>query len=149
MPQREFEPSRIHNLTSATMPPIRFNFSAKDSNEPIKTRPFPDRPSWDDLAHSVSNLYLNIPSRNISLSYTNNNGDEVDMRSEKDLQNFYQSMLEPGTPAVVKVKVHALNASALPGYNTLRKVRAMSCAHRGLAHHNPGPRRYPVCRYPV
>ncbi|EPT04773.1 hypothetical protein FOMPIDRAFT_1112551, partial [Fomitopsis schrenkii] len=49
---------------------------------------FNTRPAWEELAARVQTLY-EIPSEHVAVSYIDNEGDEVTMNTETELQDFY------------------------------------------------------------
>ncbi|TFY62237.1 hypothetical protein EVJ58_g4002, partial [Rhodofomes roseus] len=57
---------------------------------------FETRPSWDELAVRVQSLY-DIPTEHVAVSYVDNEGDEVTMNTQTELQDFYATQSGPNT----------------------------------------------------
>ncbi|KAI8990462.1 hypothetical protein BD414DRAFT_483723 [Trametes punicea] len=84
------------------MSPVQFKF----------TKPPMDRPSWNELAAKIQSLY-GIPAQHVGVSYVDNDGDEVTLSSEEELQDLYQSAAmqrRDGTLNLVKVTVRDLES---------------------------------------
>ncbi|RPD55926.1 hypothetical protein L227DRAFT_579397 [Lentinus tigrinus ALCF2SS1-6] len=93
------------------MSPIQFKFS-RPPDGLVRRVTFPEKPSWDVLAAKIEALY-NIPVPSIGVSYVDNDGDEVTLSSEEELQDFYQSAAQQrndGELILVKFAVRDLDA---------------------------------------
>ncbi|KAI9065937.1 hypothetical protein FKP32DRAFT_1602153 [Trametes sanguinea] len=93
------------------MSPIQFKFT-KPPDGLVRRVTFQERPSWNQLAAKIESLY-DIPAQNVGVSYVDNDGDEVTLSSEEELQDFYRSatMQRPdGALNLVKVTVRDLDA---------------------------------------
>ena len=93
------------------MSPIQFKFS-RPPDGLVRRVTFPEKPSWDVLAAKIEALY-DIPIPSIGVSYVDNDGDEVTLSSEEELQDFYQSVAQErndGELNLVKFTVRDLDA---------------------------------------
>ncbi|KAH7927282.1 hypothetical protein BV22DRAFT_1111210 [Leucogyrophana mollusca] len=68
---------------------------------------FRARPSWDELSAKIGSLY-EIEDNNIGVSYLDNDGDEVTLSSEDELQDYYRGLSSPGP--LIRFVVQDLNA---------------------------------------
>ncbi|EJF66875.1 hypothetical protein DICSQDRAFT_47572 [Dichomitus squalens LYAD-421 SS1] len=92
------------------MSPIQFKFS-RPPDGLVRRVTFQERPSWEALAAKIESLY-NIPLPSVGVSYVDDDGDEVTLSSEEELQDFYQGVLQQrdGTLMLVKLNVHDLDS---------------------------------------
>ncbi|TFK90802.1 hypothetical protein K466DRAFT_660549 [Polyporus arcularius HHB13444] len=93
------------------MSPVQFKFN-KPPDGLVRRVTFPEKPSWDALAAKIEALY-DIPAPSIGVSYVDNDGDEVTLSSEEELQDFYQSAAQQrndSTLNLVKFTVRDLDA---------------------------------------
>ncbi|KZT30808.1 hypothetical protein NEOLEDRAFT_1083220 [Neolentinus lepideus HHB14362 ss-1] len=70
---------------------------------------FDERPSWSVLAARISNLFF-IPVDAVAVSYVDNDGDEVTLSTEEELQDYYETDYKPDL--VVKFAVHNMSVSS-------------------------------------
>ncbi|KAI0931751.1 hypothetical protein AcW2_000572 [Taiwanofungus camphoratus] len=76
---------------------------------------FPQRPSWAELATRIESLY-HIPPGDVGVSYVDNDGDDVTLSSEDELQDFYRStQAENGEPGNVRLTVRDLGVLRAEG----------------------------------
>ncbi|KAM5533965.1 hypothetical protein V8D89_012390 [Ganoderma adspersum] len=93
------------------MSPIQFKFS-KPPDGLVRRVTFPERPSWETLAIKIQSLY-DIPLPSIGVSYVDNDGDEVTLSSEDELQDFYQSLLPGKDSALILVRLNVRDLDSL------------------------------------
>ena len=68
---------------------------------------FPELPSWSTLATKIESLY-HVPIEHIGVAYTDNDGDQVTLSSEDELQDFYTNCHKPSE--TVKLTVQDLGS---------------------------------------
>jgi hypothetical protein len=54
----------------------------------MRTYTFPTRPGWDPLAAKIAQLF-DVPATALALTYTDDDGDEITMSSDEELQQYY------------------------------------------------------------
>ena len=74
-------------LITATMSLTLFKLSKPGG--PTRRLTFPNKPSWSLLASKIESLY-GIPFSKVGVSYIDNDGDEVTLSSEDELNDFYE-----------------------------------------------------------
>ena len=95
------------------MSPVQFKFS-KPPDGLVRRVTFPERPSWETLAVKIQSLY-DIPLPSIGVSYVDNDGDEVTLSSEDELQDFYQSLVSEKDSALFLVRLNVRDLDSLRG----------------------------------
>ncbi|KAI1789811.1 hypothetical protein LXA43DRAFT_892163 [Ganoderma leucocontextum] len=93
------------------MSPIQFKFS-KPPDGLVRRVTFPETPSWETLAGKIQVLY-DIPLPSIGVSYVDNDGDEVTLSSEDELQDFYHSLLPGKDGALILVRLNVRDLDSL------------------------------------
>ncbi|KAF9502375.1 hypothetical protein BDN71DRAFT_1437965 [Pleurotus eryngii] len=77
---------------------------------------FPSWPDWQTLAQKIESLY-NIPFDNIGVSYVDNDGDEVTLSSQEELEDYRFTTYEPGKLAkfiVQDISAQLMEEKSLP-----------------------------------
>jgi hypothetical protein len=88
--------------------PLQFALDFSDSSSsamPLEVRAhghtkiivFKERPTWDELARRVSELY-GITLDEVELHAPNRDGDTICYTSQKDLESFYNYSYDPSKP---------------------------------------------------
>jgi hypothetical protein len=75
---------RLQPLITATM---SIDLKLLMPGDPTRRLTFTDKPSWSLLASKIESYY-GIPASNVGVSYIDNDGDEVTLSSEDELNNF-------------------------------------------------------------
>ena len=110
------------------MSPIQFKLS-RPPDGLVRRVTFQERPSWETLAAKIESLF-NIPLSSVGVSYMDEDGDEVTLSSEEELQDFYQSALRRTNGALTLVKLNVRDLDSLrddkPLPETPRTASAMN-----------------------
>ena len=64
-------------------------FKLKKDNASMQLVIFQERPSWEDLALQITNLF-NVPEEHVGMVYGNDNRDMIHLNNQEDLQRLYR-----------------------------------------------------------
>jgi hypothetical protein len=70
------------------------SFKLKKINDVTRSANFMERPTWEDLSSRIIQLYK-IESKEVSISYLDNDGDLVIIDSNEELEWFYKKYPSP------------------------------------------------------
>lgn len=62
------------------------------------------QPTWNELAAKIESIY-GIPRDKVCVSYVDNDGDEVTLSSDEELQDYYRFNIKPNEPGNDAIKV--------------------------------------------
>jgi len=68
----------------------------------IRRVPFQKLPNWLDLSAKLNSLY-NLPLKDIAVSFTDDDNDEITFNSNEELQDFYESFYQDGSTIILNV----------------------------------------------
>lgn len=86
-------------------PPIHIKLSRPPSGLTRKVA-FDARPAWEELAARIERFY-EIPKEHVAVSYVDNEGDEVTMNTETELQDLYSA--QPNVSDTIRFVVRDLH----------------------------------------
>ena len=99
-------PLHLQNHHLAIMAPTHFKFTTPEGVN--RRLSFSETPTWSLLASKLHALY-GISLDNVGVSYVDNDGDEITLSSDEELQDFYKMSHQAGQ--VIKFAVVDLHAS--------------------------------------
>ena len=97
---------------------------------------FEDLPNWSDLSAKVNTLH-GLPLKNIAVTFTDNDDEEVAVSSDAELQEFYQFSYRDGDIKlnVLDLSLTRAEPSSTPCHSILAPLR--SSLHRPKSPESP------------